>query len=133
MVLVDTNIWSLALRRRVSNQLQEISELNRLIETGRICMIGIIRQELLSGIRNQVHFDLVKQELSHFPDQSILTTDYVEAARLFDTCRSNGIQGSLSDFLICAVSLRLQIPIFTLDKDFPSYGQHCPISLHQIG
>ena len=133
MVLVDTNIWSLALRRRVSNQLQEISELNRLIETGRICMIGVIRQELLSGIRNQVHFDLVKQELSHFPDQSILTTDYVEAARLFNTCRSNGIQGSLSDFLICAVSLRLQTPIFTLDKDFSSYGLHCPISLHQIG
>jgi predicted nuclease of predicted toxin-antitoxin system len=56
--------------------------------------------------------------LSAFPDQSITTEDYAMAARFFNLCRISGVQGSNTDFLICAVAARNRLAIFTTDKDF---------------
>jgi hypothetical protein len=39
----------------------------------------------------------------------------------FNTLRSKGIQGSNTDFLICAVSTRNNMPIFSNDNDFNHY------------
>ena len=54
-VLVDTTIWSLALRRRPDqlspSDLELVSEWQDLAETNRAVLTGIIRQEVLSGIR----------------------------------------------------------------------------------
>jgi predicted nucleic acid-binding protein len=36
-------------------------------------------------------------------------------------CRAKGVQGSNSDFLICAVAINHQLPVFTLDRDFEMY------------
>ena len=48
-VLVDTSVWSLALRRRNSSEEPAVEQLRWLIDQGRVAMIGPIRQELLSG------------------------------------------------------------------------------------
>ncbi|HUK48606.1 MAG TPA: hypothetical protein VLW06_13475 [Terriglobales bacterium] len=54
-VLVDTPVWSLALRRRrqvlSSEESRMCNALAELIREGRVLMIGSIRQELLSGMR----------------------------------------------------------------------------------
>ena len=55
-VLVDTPIWSLALRRRTRTPDDPATaELASLIQDGRAALIGPVRQELLSGIRERVH------------------------------------------------------------------------------
>ena len=69
--------------------------------------------------------------LDSFADLPILSEDYVEAARYFNLCRSKGIQGSNTDFLICAVSVRNDLPIYTTDKDFELFAKHIPIDLHK--
>lgn len=51
MILVDTSIWSLALRRRQSDMSPYARELVKLIGDTRVQMIGSIRQEILSGIK----------------------------------------------------------------------------------
>src|SRR5271165_4163682 len=55
MVLVDTPIWSLALRRAHHDlapvQEQQVRILQELISEGRVQLLGVVRQELLSGIR----------------------------------------------------------------------------------
>ena len=94
-------------------------------------MIGPIRQELLSGIRHQKQFDSLKKHLDSFPDLPILTEDYVVAARFFNLCRSKGIQGSNTDFLICSIATRTKYSIFTTDKDFVSYATLLPIALYR--
>lgn len=58
--------------------------------------------------------------------------DFELAAEYFNLLRSKGIQGSDTDFLICAVSVNHQLPIFTLDKDFELFKKHLPIMLHHI-
>jgi predicted nucleic acid-binding protein len=93
-------------------------------------MIGPIRQEILSGIRSQSQFNSLKTRLSGFNDFPLLTEDYVMAASYFNLCHSKGIQGSNTDFLICAVSVRSKLPIYTTDKDYAIFAEQIPIQLY---
>ncbi len=130
-VLVDTCIWSLALRRKkqpTSNI--EVVEFQELIEEVRVHLIGPIRQEILSGVKSRQQFSKLKKILSAFPDLPLVSEDFELAAEYFNTLRSKGIQGSNTDFLICAVSTRNNMPIFSNDNDFNNYKKHSPITLH---
>jgi predicted nucleic acid-binding protein len=132
-VLVDTSVWSLALRRRARLEAPEVQELRSLIDEGRVAMIGPIRQELLSGIRTAESFSQLRHHLRPFADESFSTADFERAAEHFNTCRSRGVQGSSTDFLICAVAERRNLPILTTDADFVRYANVLPITLHGRG
>jgi predicted nucleic acid-binding protein len=132
-VLVDTSVWSLALRRSKQSLSAQAQELRQLIQDHRVQMIGPIRQEILSGIRNDSQFSKLKKHLESFPDLPIFTDDYVRAAKFFNSCRSKGIQGSNTDFLICSVAVRYKLSIFTTDNDFRLFSKHLKITLHQAG
>ena len=132
-VLVDTSIWSLALRHAHPGSGAEASELRRLIAEHLVEILGPIRQEVLSGVREHLQFDRLEVHLRAFPDVPIMTEDYVTAARFYNLCRSKGIQGSNTDFLICAVAVRNNFAVFTTDKDFSLFARRLPIVLHAIG
>ena len=133
-VLVDTSVWSLSLRRtsRAQNE-STSSELASLIGDGRVAMIGPVRQELLSGIRERSHYDRLRDQLRAFPDLELTSADYEEAASFYNRCREKGIQGSNTDFLICAVAARNRMAIFTTDADFAHFGKVLPIALYGEG
>ena len=130
-VLVDTSVWSLALRRPVSQATAEGAELVELIKEGRVTMIGAIRQEILSGIRAQEQFRKLRDRLRAFPDAKLDESDYEEAATCFNRCRAKGVQGSNTDFLMCAVSLRRGLAILTTDKDFDAFARVLGLELHE--
>ncbi len=95
-------------------------------------MIGPIRQELLSGIKERKQFEQLKNYLSAFPDLSITTEDYEKAASFYNICRAAGIQGSNTDFLICAIAHAHDYEIFTTDDDFTSYQKYLPVKLYRL-
>ena len=129
--LVDTSVWSLALRKKVTNEFEQqiVSILNELINTNSVRIIGAIRQEILYGIPSQELFDRLSKSLATFQDLTVDTNIHIKAVECFNTCRRNGVQGSHIDFLICATSIHYNIPIFTLDKDFVNYSQFINISI----
>ena len=129
-VLVDTSVWSLALRRRVRRDEPVVDELRSLIDEGRVAMIGSIRQELLSGIRTRESFERLRDHLRAFADEQLDTADFERAAEHFNTCRAQGVQGSNTDFLICAVAERRKLAILTTDTDFVRFARVLPIALH---
>lgn len=129
-VLVDTSVWSLALRRDLPPGGPQVSELGELIREARVQMIGPVRQELLSGIKSQTQFQKLRNHLRSFPDLELTPRDYERAAEFFNLCRSKGVQGSNTDFLICAIAARHKTPIFTTDGDFTLYQNYLPITLH---
>ena len=100
-----------------------------MIEEGDADLVGPIRQEILSGVKDLGQFDRLKDALRAFQNEDLTEEDYETAAAFFNRCRTAGIQGSNTDFLICAVSARLGIPIFTLDEDFTSYARVLPVHL----
>lgn len=93
-------------------------------------MIGAIRQELLSGIKDRAQFERLREHLRSFPDLPLTNEDYEQAAEFFNTCRQQGIQGSNTDFLICAVAVRNSLSILTNDEDFEYFAKVLPVSLH---
>jgi len=104
----------------------------KLVNQGLLEIIGPIRQEILSGIRERSKFEVVRDRLRVFPDLEIGTGEYEEAADYYNQCRSEGIQGSFTDFVICAVAVRHDLSIFTDDNDFIGYKKHLPIRLYRF-
>jgi predicted nucleic acid-binding protein len=130
-VLVDTCVWSMALRRSDASDGPEVGELVELVKELRVQLIGPVRQEILSGIKSMEQYTRLRDHLRPFPDLELTTRDYEVAAEFFNLCRGKGIQGSNTDFVICAVAERYQMPVFTTDADFELFRRHLPIKLHR--
>lgn len=132
--LVDTSVWLLALRRKReelnSAEKSVVAELAVLIQEGRATTIGLIRQELLSGLKSVEQYERLRLHLRSFPDEALDTADFEEAAKVGNTCRTKGIGVSVVDALICAVALKRDWTIFTTDLDFRNYSMVLPIKLH---
>ncbi|WOG27202.1 PIN domain-containing protein [Endozoicomonas sp. 8E] len=131
MVLVDTCVWSAALRRRRTESIpEETILLQRLIRQHRAVMIGPILQEVLTGIKYDEQFTRLCEKLSAFDLLPIMEMDYISAATQANICRRNGVQGSHTDFLIAAMAIKHQIPVLTKDKDFIHYRKYIPVTLY---
>ncbi len=131
-IIVDTCVWSQALRRNSSKDEIIIKELTELIRDVRVQLIGPIRQEILSGIKSEEQFIELRDYFSAFQDLILKEVDYEKAAEFFNICRRKGIQGSNTDFLICAVAFHRDLEIFTTDKDFKIFQKYIPINLYKI-
>jgi hypothetical protein len=133
-VVVDTTVWSLALRREARNlntaEAAIVAELTHLIKEGRARMIGLVRQELLSGIKTASQYEKLRDILRAFPDEPIATPDYEAAAKAGNECRARGVAVPVSDLLICAVAMARDWPVFTTDPDFKNYAKVLPVKLH---
>lgn len=129
LTLVDSCVWSLALRRKTPAEHWTVDHLRLLIRHSKAEIIGPIRQELLSGIRDRPVFERLREALRPFLDVGLVAEDYETAAEFSNMCRAKGIQGSPTDFLICAVGWRRQFNILTTDADFLLYQQALPISV----
>ena len=127
MVLVDTPVWSLALRRKpeqLSPRERRLTEtLAELVREGRVQLLGPVREELLSGIREEAQFRKLRDYLRAFPEHPLEAEDYEEAAHMNNRCSTHGIAGSAIDFLICAAAHRRGWTILTTDRDFQNYGR----------
>ena len=136
IILADTCVWSLALRRTkiASNpgEQKTVRALEELIGEGRVQLLGVVRQELLSGIRHKAQFDRLAAALCGFEDVVLSVDDYEEAAAADNQCRSAGLAGSTTDFLICAAAMRRNWGIFTTDRDFEQFAEVLPINVIEI-
>ena len=133
-LLVDTPVWSLALRRKapdLSSREERITQaLAEAIRDGRAQLIGVVRQELLSGIREEERFRKLRDYLRAFDEPVLEMDDYEHAAEMHNRCRARGIAGSTIDFLICAVASRRKWQVFTTDGDFERYARVLGLKLY---
>jgi predicted nucleic acid-binding protein len=133
-VMVDTSVWSLALRRKTeslnASEKFIVADLSELVREGRARLIGLVRQELLSGIKTMEQYEKLRLHLRSFPDEPIDASDYEEAAKAGNRCRGKGIVVSIVDILICAVAIKRKWAIFTTDPDFINYVKVLPVSIH---
>jgi predicted nucleic acid-binding protein len=99
------------------------------VQDDRVKLIGPIRQELLSGIRERLHFEQIRKQLQAFSDEPALNRDYEEAAQCSNRCRSRGVSGGNTDFLICAIAMSRRWQIFRADAGFHAYARVLAIQL----
>ena len=133
-VLLDTSVWSLALRRRPGQATPAEERIRKeweeLAREGRAVIIGAIRQETLSGIRHREQFEKLRTQLRAFPDLPVRTEHYETAAELSNACRRKGIAAGPTDALIAAVAHLEEIPLFTVDTDFARLRRLLVFELH---
>jgi predicted nucleic acid-binding protein len=136
MTLVDTPVWSLALRRKPENLNSTQTRLTKLlaqfVRENQAQLLGVVRQELLSGLREESEFRRLRDYLRDFPDVSVATEDYEEAAHSNNRCRAAGIATTTVDMLICAIAIRHSWEILSTDQDFVRYATVLKIRLTRL-
>ena len=132
--VVDTSVWSLSLRRKPEDLSPTeriiVEELANLISEGRVYLLGLVRQEVLSGIRTDAQFARLRSFLRAFQDLEISIEDYESAAQASNQCQAKGITVSVVDALICAVAINHDWAIFTTDNDFKLFTRILSVNLH---
>lgn len=131
MIACDTSALSQFLRRSPDTANDAALKVEKLIDSNELALFGIVRQELLSGIKLPAHFERIDLTTQALPLFFADDEDHTTAARFFNSCRSKGIQGSPIDFLICAMAVKRKLPIYTTDPDFELYEPIIPIELYR--
>lgn len=132
-VIVDTSIWSLALRRHTPSLKPETEVLRKIIEQGEnIFLLGIILQEILQGVKEQAAFKRIKEHFEAFPMLEITREIYVKAAELKNHLSKNGVQAGTVDALIAAAAISSECYLFTNDNDFNRIAKHSKLKLLKI-
>jgi predicted nucleic acid-binding protein len=123
----------LALRRRRSDLSPDerilTNALRELIQEGRAQLLGVVRQEILTGIREPAKFSKVRSELHEFEDIALTSEDHENAASMSNRCREAGIAATPADMLICAVTQNRRWQVFSSDRDFIHYARILPIQM----
>ena len=131
MIACDTSALSQFLRRSPDTPNDIAHNIGRLIESNDLALFGIVRQELLSGIKLPAHFERIDLTTQALPLFFADNEDHTTAAKFFNACRSKGVQGSPIDFLICAMAARRNFPIYTTNPDFELYEPLIPVELYR--
>ena len=102
-LLVDTSMWSLALRRKNTASLSPDEQrlkakLVQAIQDARVAMLGLLRQELLSGIKEKAQFEKVKAALNPYLDEPITTADHEYAAQVYNNAETRALRPARSIF-----------------------------------
>jgi predicted nucleic acid-binding protein len=134
VIIVDTTVWSKAYRRKKipAEEQNIVNTLYSILDTEQEVLIGPVRQELLSGISNKDIYNNLRIKLNGFNNYMVQLADHDLAAEYCNICLNNGVQGSQTDYLICAVANRYNLEIFTEDKDFNLYKEYLPIQLYAV-
>jgi hypothetical protein len=132
-ILVDTSVWSLALRKPSGVVNEEAILLKTIIEQGEdIYLLGIILQEVLQGIKSSKDFLALKEYFKAFPLIDLTREDYVKAAELKNQLIGKGRQGSTIDVLIASAAISHRCHLFTADKHFTHIAEHSELKLFAL-
>jgi predicted nucleic acid-binding protein len=133
--VIDTSVWSRALRRRrrSDSESTEAALIRRLVhEDEPIGLPGIVLQELLSGVRTKKEFERLRKVLDPFAVLLATEEHHLLAASLFNTCKSKGLNVSPTDVLIAATSIHCGGTLITADNDFVRMAEHIDLTIHFV-
>ena len=92
-LLVDTSVWSLALRRDAEQSAPEVAALrDALLGADQVFTTGLILQELLQGFAGPKARAQLVERLSALAFLQPDREDHIEAAEVRNSCRRRGVQ-----------------------------------------
>jgi len=122
MIFLDTPV--------LSARPDEVILLEKMIADNEpLAIPGIVFQEFLSGLKEEVQFQKLQKLANSFPIILATQQDHLEAAKIANVCRRHGVATSATDCLIAAMAIVQKAQLFTLDQDFVYMARYCPIPL----
>lgn len=126
--LVDTSVWSLALRRAEPSLDPAVLMLKEaLLGADVVVTTGVVLQELLQGFSGPKAKTDIVERFAALPLVQPDRKDHIEAAEIRNACRRAGVQIGSIDALIAQLCIRHEMQLLTADKDFTLAAAHCPL------
>ena len=133
-LLVDTSVWSLALRRDRPDDLPEVRKLAEALRGGdTVGTIGLVLQELLQGFHGARDAEQIVERFAALPIVVPDRADHIAAAALRTACRRDGIQIGTIDALLATLCVRHDLVLLTTDQDFERLAERHPLRLWRAG
>lgn len=129
-LLVDTSVWSLALRRDGSTTAPEVRVLaDALAGADAVVTTGLVLQELLQGFQGPRAASAIIQRFQALPLIHPERQDHIAAAEVRNLCRRAGVQIGTIDALLIQLCGRHDLTLLTTDNDFRHAARHIPVKL----
>jgi hypothetical protein len=129
-MLVDTSVWSLALRRDAEQTGPEVEALRHaLLGTAQVFTTGLVLQELLQGFAGPRSRAQLLERLSALAFLQPDREDHIEAAEVRNSCRRRGLQVGTIDALLIQLCRRNDLVLLTTDQDFRAAAKHVEFRL----
>jgi predicted nucleic acid-binding protein len=124
-LLVDTSVWSLALRRDAEQTSPEVAALrDALLGADQVFTTGLILQELLQGFAGPKARIQLVERLSALAFLQPDREDHIEAAEVRNSCRRRGVQVGTIDALLIQLCRRHDLILLSTDQDFQAAAKH---------
>jgi len=131
-LLVDTSVWSLALRRDAAVNAPQVQALkDALLGADVVVTTGLVLQELLQGFSGPKAAAQIIERFSALPLLQPDRDDHVAAAQIRNTCRRAGVQIGTIDALLAQLCVRHDLVLLSTDNDFALAAKHCALRLWQ--
>ena len=129
-LLVDTSVWSLALRRDAAAASREVMALGEALQGADVVVTtGLVLQELLQGFSGPKAKDAIIERFGALPLIQPDRQDHVAAAEIRNVCRRAGVQIGTIDALLIQLCGRYEMTLLSSDKDFANAARHVPFRL----
>jgi predicted nucleic acid-binding protein len=129
-LLVDTSVWSLALRRDGAHKAKEVLALREaLTGADSVVTTGLVLQELLQGFNGPKAKEAIIERFGALPLIQPDRQDHVAAAEVRNACRRGGVQIGTIDALLIQLCGRYEMTLLSSDKDFANAARHVPFRL----
>ncbi len=130
MVLFDSSLWIEILRKRGNESLK--SEMEEVIKQERIVICGIVKIEVLQGVREKKEFKKLKKIFEGFPELTFDKESADIACEIAWKMRRRGNPQPLSDIIISAICLRYGLELWHLDYHFEEIAKIFPIKQRNL-
>ncbi len=129
-LLVDTSVWSLALRRDDDGEQPEVEALRgALLGEDLVATTGLVLQELLQGFSGPKAYDEIVERLSALQYVQPDRDDHIAAASLRNACRRAGVQLGTVDAVLAQLCIRHDLALLTTDTDFARAAEHSALAV----
>ena len=129
-LLVDTSVWSLALRRDGSKTAPEVRVLQEaLAGSDAVVTSGLVLQELLQGFNGPRAAAAILERFRALPLVLPDRIDHIAAAEVRNVCRRAGVQVGTIDALLIQLCGRHKLTLLSTDQDFVHAARHVPFKL----
>ena len=129
-LMVDTSVWSLALRRDSTVETKEVIALREALDgVDSVVTTGLVLQELLQGFSGPKAKETIIERFGALPLIQPDRQDHIAAAEVRNACRRNGVQIGTIDALLVQLCSRYEMTLLSSDQDFANAVQHVPFRL----
>lgn len=125
LVLIDTSIWIHYFRGK--NEVYK--KVNELIDSGRVCSLGLVMAELIQGAKTEKEIRVIKDVATVFPRLIEGPHSWENGGVLSFRLKKAGKSIGLADCYIATIAKENNAIIYTLDEHFKEMQNYVDVAL----